>query len=112
MLPEINGSGLGWFCRLFKDSLAMGKTSDTNNDNEVKAVCEATTLRLVAGLAPSKVVFIIEFYSYTAIPDLSSSTQYDWLHTIQCWTKIEEPFSYDWTVALQWVPRHVEIDPR
>ncbi|GFS96318.1 reverse transcriptase [Trichonephila clavipes] len=48
-LPETNGAGAGWFCRLFEGSLAVEKNA-TNYDGEVLAVCEATTHSLSAGL--------------------------------------------------------------
>ncbi|GFT70938.1 reverse transcriptase [Trichonephila clavipes] len=79
----------------------------TNYDGEVLAVCEATTLLLVAGLGPAKVVFFID--SQAAILALSSNTPTDFLNTIQCRTKIVELISYGWTVALQYVPSYVGI---
>ncbi|GFU69626.1 uncharacterized protein TNCV_2503461 [Trichonephila clavipes] len=53
-LLETNGVGVGWFCRLFEGSLAVGKNA-TNYDGEVLAVCEATMHLLSAGLTPAKV---------------------------------------------------------
>ncbi|GFY33303.1 uncharacterized protein TNCV_1897571 [Trichonephila clavipes] len=58
-LQETNRAGMGWFCRLFEGSLAVGKNA-TNYDGEVLAVCEAITHLLSAGLAPAKVVFFID----------------------------------------------------
>ncbi|GFY16502.1 reverse transcriptase [Trichonephila clavipes] len=36
-LPETNGAGVGWFFRLFEDSLAVGENA-TNYDGEVSAI--------------------------------------------------------------------------
>ncbi|GFS62441.1 uncharacterized protein TNCV_1262341 [Trichonephila clavipes] len=58
-LPETNGTGSGWFCRLFESSLAVGKNA-TNYEGEVLDVCEAATHLLSAGIAPAKVVFFID----------------------------------------------------
>ncbi|GFV92913.1 reverse transcriptase [Trichonephila clavipes] len=79
----------------------------TNYDDEVLAVCEATTQLISAGLAPTKVVFFID--SQAAILSLSINTPTDCLNTIQCRTKILELILYGWTVALHWVPSHVGI---
>ncbi|GFX21793.1 reverse transcriptase [Trichonephila clavipes] len=103
-LPETNETGVGWFCRLFEGSLAVGKNA-TNYDGEVLAVCETTTQLLSAGLAPAKVVFFVD--SQAAVLAISNNTPTDCLNTIQCRTKIAELISYDWTVALQWVPSHL-----
>ncbi|GFU15775.1 amine oxidase A [Trichonephila clavipes] len=105
-LPETNGVGAGWFPRLFEGSLAVEKNAN-NYDDEVLAVCEATTQLLFAGLAPAKVVFFID--SQATILALSSNTSIDCLNTIQCRTKIAELISYGWTVALQWASSHVGI---
>ncbi|GFT23410.1 uncharacterized protein TNCV_2016721 [Trichonephila clavipes] len=67
-LPEANGAGAGWFCRLFEDSL-----STTNYGGEVLTVCEATAHLLAAGLAPAK-----------AILALSINTSTKGLNTIHC----------------------------
>ncbi|GFW31460.1 hypothetical protein TNCV_1288071 [Trichonephila clavipes] len=61
----------GWFCRLFEDSLTVGKNA-INYDGEVLAVCEATTQLLAADLASAKVAFFID--SQDAILALSSNT--------------------------------------
>ncbi|GFV42570.1 reverse transcriptase [Trichonephila clavipes] len=58
------------------------------------------------GLAPVKVLFI-DYQA--AILALSVTTPTDCLNTIHCRAKIAELISYDWTVALQWVPSHVGI---
>ncbi|GFW29697.1 reverse transcriptase [Trichonephila clavipes] len=105
-LPERNGAGAGWFCRLFDGSLAVVRNA-TNCDGEVLTVCEATTHLLSAGLAPTKVVFFID--SQAAILALSSNTPTDCINTIQCRTKNAEVISYGWTEALQWGPSHVRI---
>ncbi|GFT30205.1 hypothetical protein TNCV_3466721 [Trichonephila clavipes] len=49
-----------WFRWLFENSLTVGK-NDTNYDDKVSAVCEATTQLVAAGLTPAKVVFFIDF---------------------------------------------------
>ncbi|GFX79706.1 uncharacterized protein TNCV_2746251 [Trichonephila clavipes] len=68
---ETNGAGPGWFCRLFEDSLAVGKNAATYDD-EVLAECDATTQLLHACLAAAKVVFCID--SEATISALSSNT--------------------------------------
>ncbi|GFU48869.1 uncharacterized protein TNCV_2024281 [Trichonephila clavipes] len=70
----------GWFCRLFEGSLAVGQNA-INYDEEVLAVCEATTQLLFAGIAAAKVVFFID--SQAAVLALSSNTPTDCLNTIQ-----------------------------
>ncbi|GFU68139.1 reverse transcriptase [Trichonephila clavipes] len=105
-LPETNGAGTCWFCRLFEGSLSMGKNA-TNYDGDVLAVCEATIHLLSACLDATKVVFFMS--SQAVILALSSNTPTDFLNTIQRRTKIVESISYGWTVALQWVLSHVGI---
>ncbi|GFT39220.1 reverse transcriptase [Trichonephila clavipes] len=105
-LPETNGSGVGWFYRLFEGSLAVGKNA-TNYDGEVLAFCGATTKLLSAGLASEKVVFFID--SQATILALSYNTPTECLNTIQCRTKITELILYGWTVALQWVSSHLGV---
>ncbi|GFU85766.1 uncharacterized protein TNCV_1791221 [Trichonephila clavipes] len=90
-LPETNGAGMGWFCRLFEGSLAVGKNA-TNYDGDVLAVCEATTHLLSAGLALAKAFFFID--SEAAILALSSNTLTDCIFTIQCRIKIAELSSH------------------
>lgn len=90
-LPETNGAGAGWFCRLFEDSLAVGKYA-TNYDGEVAAVHEATSHLLTAGLAPAKAVFLID--SQAAILSLSNNIPSDCLRTIQCRSKLAELICY------------------
>ncbi|GFU43542.1 hypothetical protein TNCV_4005751 [Trichonephila clavipes] len=76
-------------------------------DGKVLAVCEATTQLLAVGIAPAKVVFFIN--SQASIIALSSNTPTDYLNTTQYRTKLTELNTYGWTVAPQWVPRHVGI---
>lgn len=102
-LPETNGAGAGWFCRLFEDSLAVGQNA-TNFDSEVSAVHEAMTQLLAISLAPAKVVFLID--SQSAISAPSNNTPTDCLRTTQCRSKLAELITYGWTVVLQWVPSH------
>ncbi|KMQ82368.1 reverse transcriptase [Lasius niger] len=105
-LPESNGAGAGWFCRLFEGSLAVGKYA-TNFDGEVSAVHEASNQLLTAGLAPSKVVFLVD--SQAAIVSLSNNNPTNCQRTIQCRSKLAELILQGWTVTLQWVPSHVGI---
>ncbi|GFX55206.1 reverse transcriptase [Trichonephila clavipes] len=96
VLPAVSGLiGLSW-----------GKNA-INYNGEDSAVCEATTQLLASGLVHAKAVFFID--SQAAILALSSNIPTDCLNTIQCRIEIEELISYNWTVALQWVPSHVGI---
>ncbi|GFT75626.1 reverse transcriptase [Trichonephila clavipes] len=114
-LPEANGAGMGWFCRLFEHSLAVGKNV-TNYDGGILAVCEATTHLLSAGPAPAKVVFFID--PQAAILALSSNTPTYCLDTIQCRTKIAElihlaglrPYSgsQETLVTVGPIPKHLQ----
>ncbi|GFW30116.1 reverse transcriptase [Trichonephila clavipes] len=83
-LSEANVDGVGWLCQLFKDSMAVGKNA-SSCDGEISAVCEATIQMLTDGLAPAKVVFLID--SQAAISTLSTPT--DCRHTIQCVLKLK-----------------------
>ncbi|GFU54159.1 reverse transcriptase [Trichonephila clavipes] len=81
--------------------------SDYHYDGVILDVCEAIAHLHSTEVAPSKVIFFI--HSQAANLALSSNTPSDCLNTFQCRPKTVELISYDWTVALQWVPRHVGI---
>ncbi|GFU10255.1 reverse transcriptase [Trichonephila clavipes] len=70
---------MGWFCRLFESSLAVGKNAIDFDDSQA------------------------------AILALSCNPPTDCLNTIQCRNIIADLISYGWTAALQWIASDVGI---